>query len=63
VLTLDTASGSVLLGGTADRRASLTNADWMQVPAGGSLTVSFASLGGAYDAAASLSATTRPAYW
>ena len=63
VLTLDTATGFVLLGGTSDRRSNLTNADWMQVPAGGSLTVSFASLGGTYDPAATLTATTRPAYW
>lgn len=63
VLTLDTASGAVLLGGTADRRNSLTVADWMQVPAGGSLTVRFTSLGGAYDPAATLTATIRPAYW
>jgi hypothetical protein len=63
VLTLDTATGAVLLGGTADRRNSLTVADWMQVPAGGSLSVRFSSLGGAYDAAATLTATMRPAYW
>lgn len=63
VLTLDTATGAVLLGGTADRRASLTNADWMQVPAGGTLSVRFSSLGGAYDPAATLTATSRPAYW
>lgn len=63
VLTLDTATGAVLLGGTADRRASLTVADWMQVPAGGSITVRFSSLGGAFDAAATLTASMRPAYW
>jgi len=63
VLTLDTATGAVLLGGTADRRNSLTVADWMQVPAGGSLSVRFSSLGGAFDASATLTAMIRPAYW
>jgi hypothetical protein len=63
VLTLDTATGFVLLNGTADRRSNLTVADWMQIPPGGSLTLRFSSMGGAYDPAASLTASTRPAYW
>jgi hypothetical protein len=62
-LVIDTAAGSALVEGTADRRGYLTNSDWMQVPAGGSLTVQFTSLGGAYDPAATLTASTRPAYW
>jgi hypothetical protein len=61
-VTIDTGRGSVLVEGTSDRRASLTAADWLQVPAGGSLTVQFTSLG-AYDAAATLTAQWRPAYW
>lgn len=62
-VTIDTAAGTVTVeNGTADRRGNLTVADWMQVPPGASLTVQFTALG-AYDPAASLSATIRPAYW
>lgn len=64
VLTIDTAAGTVVAEGTADRRGNLTVADWMQVPPGSSLTVQFTSLGGTYDAAATLSvAEPRSAYW
>lgn len=63
-VTIDTGAGTVTLeNGTADRRTTLTNADWMQVPAGSSLTVQFTSLGGTYDPAASVLATVKPAYW
>lgn len=62
-VTIDTGSGSVTVEGTADRRTTLTNADWMQVPAMSSLTVQFTSLGGTYDPAANLTASYRPAYW
>lgn len=61
-LTIDTGAGTVLAQGTADRRANLTNADWIQVPAGGSITVQFTSLG-AYDGAATLAASWRSASW
>lgn len=63
LLTINTGTGTVLVEGTADRRANLTLADWMQVPAGGSLTVQFTSLGGAYDDAAQLAATWSSAWW
>jgi hypothetical protein len=33
-ITIDTGNGSVLVEGTSDRRADLTSADWLQVPAG-----------------------------
>lgn len=63
VITVDTGAGSILVEGTSDRRADLTSADWLLVPAGGSLTVQFTSLGGAYDPAATLTSTWREAYW
>jgi hypothetical protein len=61
-ITVDTAAGSVLVEGTSDRRASLTSAGWLTVPAAGSLTVQFTSLGG-YDPAATVTATWRAAHW
>jgi hypothetical protein len=63
VITVDTATGSVLVEGTSDRRADLTSADWLVIPPGTSLRVQFTSLGGAYDPAATLAARWRPAYW
>ena len=55
-ITVDTAAGTVLAEGTADRRDQLTNADWLIIPAAdpdsgapGSLTLQFTSLGGAFD--------------
>lgn len=62
-VVIDTGAGTVLVEGTADRRVNLTQADWIQVPSRSSLTVQFTSLGGAYDPAASLSASWAPAYW
>jgi hypothetical protein len=63
-LTLDTAEGTVLAQGTADRRANLTIADWIQVPPLSSITLQFSSLGGAYDPAARLTVPAfRPASW
>lgn len=62
-VVLNTADGSVLVEGTANRRANLTIADWIQVPAGGSLALQFTSLGGAYDPAATLTATWAEANW
>lgn len=63
-LTIDTATGSVLAQGTADRRTNLTVADWMQVPARSSLTLQFTSLGGTYSALASLAVPGfRSASW
>ena len=64
VITIDTAAGSVVAEGTADRRGNLTVADWLQVPPGSALAVQFSSLGGAYDAAATVTvAAPRGAYW
>jgi hypothetical protein len=64
VIRIDTGAGTVLVEGTADRRTNLTIADWMQVPALGSLTLQLTSLGGAYDAAAGLTVPSfRGAYW
>jgi hypothetical protein len=63
VIDIDTAAGTVLVESTASRRANLTSADWLTVPAGGSLTVQFGSLDGAYDAAAQVTATVQDTYW
>jgi hypothetical protein len=62
-VTVDTGAGTALVEGTSSRRAALTAADWLHVPAGTALTVQFTSLGGAYDPAASLTARWSAAYW
>lgn len=62
-VVIDTGAGTVLLEGTSDRRAYLTSADWMTVPAGTSRTFQFTSLGGTYDPTATLTASVKPAYW
>lgn len=62
-VTIDTATGSVVVEGTADRRSVLTNADWLQVPAGGSLTVQFTSLWAGDQPSAHAAATYREAHW
>lgn len=63
-LHADTGAGTLLAEGTSERRGNLTVADWPQVPAKGSLTLQFTSLGGAYDPAASLTVPEpRAAYW
>lgn len=63
VIEIDTAAGTVLVEGTASRRQNLTVADWIMVPAGMSLPVQFTSLGGAFDANASLTAIYAAAFW
>jgi len=69
-IEVDTGAGTVLVEGTASRRGNLTRADWLTVPAAdpetgqpGQLELQFASLGGARDPNAQLSALMRPAYW
>lgn len=63
-ITIDTGEGTVVTQGTADRRGYLTVADWIQVPALSSVTLQFTSLGGAYDAAATLTVPAfRSASW
>ena len=64
VLAFDTATGTVLLEGTASRRQQLTRADWFTVPPQSTITLQFTSLGGAYDPGALLTVVDfRPAYW
>lgn len=66
---IDTAAGTVLVEGTADRRGELLRADWFLVPAAapdgtpGSLTLQFTSLGGPYDPAARLTARWKETTW
>jgi len=63
-LDLDTGEGTLITGGTADRRGYLTVSDWIQVPPLSSLTLQFTSLGGAYDPAATLTVPAfRSASW
>jgi hypothetical protein len=62
-VTIDTAAGTVVVEGTANRRAELVVADWLTVPAGSTSTVQFTSLGGAYDPAAIVTATYASAWW
>jgi hypothetical protein len=64
VITIDTGAGTVLVEGTADRRANLTIADWMQVPAMMSLVLQFTALGSASDPGARLTVPGfRAAHW
>lgn len=62
-VTIDTATGTVLVEDSADRRYNLTQADWITVPRGQSLTLSYVTLGGVRDPAALLAATVAGAYW
>jgi hypothetical protein len=63
-LTIDTGEGTVLAQGTADRRANLTVADWIQVPPLSTITLQFTSLGGTFDPAATLTVPAfRSASW
>lgn len=69
-IAVDTAAGTVLAEGTADRAGELTNSDWLLVPAAdpdtglpGTLTVQFTSLGGTYDPGTLLTATWKDTTW
>jgi hypothetical protein len=62
VVVFDSSYGTVTLNGTADRRGSLTIAQWTTIPAGQTRTFYLAPLGGA-NTTASLTASTRPTYW
>lgn len=61
VLIVDTATGRVTLNGS-DRTGELTSKQWWVVPAGGSSTVQFATLG-ASGQTGSMTASLAPAYW
>lgn len=61
-VTFDSSTGAVTLNGTADRRGSLTVAQWWQVPAGtyrGAILIPLTT----FDATAVLTGTIFPAYW
>lgn len=60
-IVIDSATGSVLIDGYADRSGLLTVRDWTSVPAGGSVEFEFDSLG-AYSAAV-LTARFSPGWW
>lgn len=62
-ITVDTATGRVLAEGTADRRGELRHADFFQIPAHGSVTAQYTSLGGGSDPDATLTATWSEAHW
>jgi hypothetical protein len=61
-VVFNTATGSVTLNGTADRRGSVTVAQWAPIPPGTSRTYILALLSGT-STTASLTASTRPTYW
>lgn len=60
-LVIDSATGSAVIDGTAERGGSLTVREWFPVPAGGSTSVTFLPLGAV--SAASLSVSFSPAWW
>lgn len=62
-IDLDTATGTVLVEGTASRRTNLIVADWMLIPPASELTVQYATLGGARDPDALLVAEWAEAHW
>ena len=61
VLEIDTATGSVILDGTADRSGLVTVREWTAVPAGGSTTVGFVPLGP--DGSATCTVIWADAWW
>jgi len=61
VLTIDTAAGSVLLDGVADRSGLLTVREWAPVPKQGATSLAFLTLG--ETTAATLRAVWAPAWW
>lgn len=61
-VVFDSSTGSVTLNGQADRRGSVTSAQWFQIPAGATRNVIFQALT-TFSATATLTAAMRPAYW
>lgn len=61
-VVIDSSTGNVTLNGTADRRGSLSIAQWTQIPAGSTRVFTLGGLGG-FSSTATLTAVTRPAYW
>lgn len=61
-VVLDSATGNVTLNGTADRRGSLSVAQWTQIPANSTRLFVLGGLSG-FSSTATLTAVTRPAYW
>lgn len=60
-LVIDSATGTAVIDGTADRGGLLTYRDWVPIPAGGSAEYAFIPLGS--TSAAVLTASARPAFW
>lgn len=61
-VVFDTGAGSVILNGQANRRGSLTIAQWWQIPPGATRSVIFAGIT-TTSVTATLAASMRPAYW
>jgi hypothetical protein len=61
-VVFDSSTGSVTLNGQADRRGSVTTAQWFQIPAGATRNVILQALT-TFSSTATLTATARPAYW
>lgn len=60
-LVIDSAAGTAVIDGTADRGGQLSGRDWFPVPAGGSVELAFIPLGS--NLGAELTVVTRPAWW
>lgn len=60
-LVIDSAAGTAVIDGSADRGGLVTFRDWFPVPAGGSVELAFIPLGS--NLGAELTVVTRPAWW
>lgn len=60
-LVIDTATGTAVIDGSADRGGLLTYRDWPPIPAGGSVEFAFIPLGPTSSAV--LTASFRPPFW
>lgn len=61
VLLIDSASGTAVIDGDADRGGQLTYRDWFPIPAGGSVEIAFIPLGPTSEAV--LTGVVRPGWW
>lgn len=61
VLVIDSASGTAVIDGSADRGGLLAHRDWFSVRPGGSVEIAFIPLG--VDLGGQLTAVVRPGFW
>lgn len=60
-LVIDSASGTAVIDGSADRGGQLVTRDWFSIPPGGQVEVAFLPLGAVTTA--TLTVVNRPAFW